>query len=62
MENYILRIYRRDAQRPDRVVGMVEDVANGETLSFRSLGELTAFLCERGCLHTQDQDKRLELV
>jgi len=62
MENYILRIYRRDVERPDCVVGMVEDAASGETLPFRSLDELMAFLSQRESLDTRYENRRLERV
>ena len=44
VENYILRIYRRDEHHPDRVVGIVEDAENGETTSFRNLSQLIEVL------------------
>jgi hypothetical protein len=44
MENYILRIYRRDECQPDAVVGLVEPVESGEIQPFRTLTELKAIL------------------
>ncbi len=43
MENYIVRIYRRDEQNPDDVIGMVERVEWGDRQPFRSLSELCKF-------------------
>ncbi len=60
MENYILRIYRRDQYHPDRVVGIVEDVENGESLSFRSLTELIQILSKQQ--PADNERKKLELV
>jgi hypothetical protein len=44
MENYIVRIYRRDKYRPDLLVGLVQAVETGKIRSFRTLSELTAIL------------------
>lgn len=55
MENYILRIYRRDAQHAERVAGVIEDVENGQTRSFRTLGELMALLAEPCSLVTEQE-------
>ena len=47
VENYILRIYRRDEQDRDRIVGVVEDVENGETTSFRNFSQLIEVVAKR---------------
>jgi hypothetical protein len=44
VENYILRIYRRDENHPDRIAGTVEDVENGETAAFRNFSQLIEIL------------------
>ena len=44
MENYIIRIYRRDDQNPDDVIGMVERVEWGDRQPFRGLSELCKIL------------------
>lgn len=44
MENYIVRIYRRDAQDPERVSGLVEVVGDGATRPFTSFEELSEIL------------------
>ena len=55
MENYILRIYRREEHHPERVVGIVEDVENGETVSFRSLTQLMAILAKHHSLDIETE-------
>jgi len=44
MENYIVRIYRRDEQNPDDVIGMVERVELDDRHPFHSLSELCKIL------------------
>ena len=44
MENYIVRIYRRDSDQPDSIVGLVESVETGEIQSFHSVSELTEII------------------
>lgn len=56
VENYILRIYRRDEHHPDRVVGVVEDVENGETTPFRNLGQLIAILSKQHSLDVESEE------
>jgi hypothetical protein len=46
MENYILRIYRRDECQLDSIAGLVEAVETGEIQPFRTLSELTTILAE----------------
>lgn len=49
MENYIVRVYRRNLRGPDDVVGYVECVENAQTLPFRGMAELVAiFSIRRG--------------
>ena len=44
MENYIVRVYRRDIQNTCGVTGLVENVENEEKLVFHSLEELLSIL------------------
>lgn len=44
MESYIVRVYRRDDQRLDEVVGMVEMVGWNGRRPFHSLSELCEIL------------------
>jgi hypothetical protein len=46
MENYILRIYRRDECQLDNIAGLVEAIETGEIQPFRTLSELTTILVE----------------
>ena len=46
MENYIVRIYRRDKYRPDLLVGLVQAVETGKIRSFSTLSELTTILAK----------------
>lgn len=44
MENYIVRVYRRDDQNPDKVIGTVERVEKEDRQPFHSLSELSKIL------------------
>lgn len=44
MENYIIRVYRRDIQNSSGVTGLVENVENEERVAFHSLEELCSIL------------------
>lgn len=46
MDSYIVRMYRRDTENPENLVGMVETVGEEEKRSFHTVGELMAILCE----------------
>ncbi len=46
MENYIVRIYRRDANDPNHVIGTVEHAETRERSSFHSLAALIGLLSE----------------
>ena len=56
VENYILRIYRRDEHHPYRVVGIVEDAENGETTSFRNLSEVIEVLAKQHPLDIESEE------
>lgn len=45
MENYIVRIYRRDEDDPEKVTGMLESVEHETRESFHSINALQALLC-----------------
>ena len=58
MENYIVRIYRRDQSQPETVTGLVEAVETGETHPFSSLGELAELLTGTpGMMRQTPEDK-----
>jgi len=44
MDNYIVRIYRRDADDPRRIVGLVEIVEEQEKKAFTGIEELVNIL------------------
>ncbi|HHJ16141.1 MAG TPA: hypothetical protein ENJ80_05525 [Gammaproteobacteria bacterium] len=46
MENYIVRIYRRDENDPEKVTGMLESVEYETRESFHSINALQALLTE----------------
>jgi len=45
LENYIVRIYRRDQDRPDEIAGLVELVEAQKKQSFKNMDELSQILC-----------------
>lgn len=55
MENYIVRVYRRDEFDADGLAGLVEIVETGEKRRFHSLGELMAVLQESTQARVCDQ-------
>lgn len=48
MENYIVRIYRRDNNNPKNVVGMLENVETQQQQPFHDLVTLTRLLSGQG--------------
>lgn len=44
MENYIVRIYRRDPVDPGKVTGVVESVENETEIPFSSMSSLCAVI------------------
>lgn len=46
MDSYIVRMYRRDAENPEKLVGLVEIVGDDGKRSFRNMSELMAILSE----------------
>jgi hypothetical protein len=45
LENYIVRIYRRDQDRPDGIAGLVELVEAEKKQAFKNMDELSRILC-----------------
>jgi hypothetical protein len=43
-ENYLVRIYRRDEEDPERIAGMVELIEAGEKKTFATFDDLRAIL------------------
>jgi hypothetical protein len=54
MENYIIRIYRRDPTDPLKPVGMVEVVETSETRAFTQASELVDIICSAGASAAPD--------
>lgn len=50
MDSYIIRMYRRDAENPENLVGLVETVGEEAKRPFHSAGELVAILSESNSL------------
>lgn len=44
VENYIIRVYRRDEKDPVMVTGVIEEVGSDRSVSFRSMEELVKVL------------------
>ena len=45
MENYIVRIYRRDHDESAKVAGIVESVETEKKQAFKNMDELARILC-----------------
>lgn len=58
MENYIVRIYRRDAEDPMKLAGLVEIVGKEENKAFQSFEELREILQDPGEKRGQIQKKQ----
>jgi predicted nucleic acid-binding protein len=43
-ENYILRIYRRDKDKPHEVTGIIEHIESAKQLTFHNPSDLMEFL------------------
>lgn len=61
MENYIVRIYRRDPEDPLKPVGMVEVVDTAETRTFTHAKELVDIICTGENSSFSDAEKRRRL-
>ncbi|BHH82393.1 hypothetical protein [Desulforhopalus sp. 52FAK] len=49
LETYVVRIYRRDGDNVEQVVGVAESVETGETWKFVSLQELVSIFENKNC-------------
>lgn len=47
LDSYIIRIYRRGAERGRELAGLVEQIGNGKRQAFGNSEELWAFLTDR---------------
>ena len=62
MDSYIIRMYRRDAENPENLVGLVETVGEGEKRSFHSVSELVAILSEPHALRLATTQPVLKVI
>jgi len=45
LENYIVRIYRRDQDKPTEIAGLVELIEAEKKQAFKNMDELSQILC-----------------
>jgi len=66
MENYIVRIYRRDASDPHKVAGVFESVEQETENTFTNLNSLVSLLASDGdaadAIDTAREDERETLT
>ena len=48
VDNYIIRVYRRESENPEQIIGIVEIVSTAEARPFTDLDELRDILTARG--------------
>ena len=44
MDSYLIRIYRRDKENPEAIIGIIEEIGSGKKQSFGNLSELTTII------------------
>jgi hypothetical protein len=47
MDSYLIRIYRRDKQNPDAIVGIIEEIGTESKEPFKDISELCGILINR---------------
>ena len=52
LDNYIIRIYRRDKSNPCCIVGTVEEIGSGEKKGFTTFDEFREILVPAGVGHS----------
>jgi len=45
MDSYLIRIYRREKDKPENIVGIIEEIGAKEKHSFKNLSELGKIIC-----------------
>ena len=45
MDSYLIRIYRREEDNPESIVGIIEEIGTKEKHSFKNLSELGKIIC-----------------
>lgn len=58
MDNYIIRIYRRDPSDPRKIVGMAESVERDEKRNFTDFGQLQEFIGTGRTVEDSEQQPR----
>ena len=56
MENYIVRIYRRDDVDPDNVIGICESVERQRRATCKSIARLVSLLSPARAVPVEDQE------
>lgn len=62
MDSYIVRLYRRDIENPENLVGMIETVGEEEKRSFHTVRELVAILSEPHALRMSTAQPVLKVI
>jgi hypothetical protein len=44
MDSYLIRIYRRDKENPEAIVGIIEEIGAEKKQSFKNLSEMTTII------------------
>ncbi len=55
MDNYVIRIYRRDERNPGKVAGLVEFIEQEQTKSFKCVEDLVKILGLKGKMSTKER-------
>ena len=60
MDSYLIRIYRREKDNPEGIVGIIEEIGTEKKHSFKSLSELTGIITKpKGGRPSQTAAKKL---
>jgi hypothetical protein len=58
LENYIVRIYRRDSDKPVEIAGIVEYVEAERKQAFKNMDELSQILCRPEKKRPQEKESK----
>ena len=47
MDSYLIRIYRRDKNNPEAIIGIIEEIGTDKKDSFGNLSELSTIISKR---------------
>jgi len=62
LENYIVRIYRRDHDESAKVAGIVESVETDKKQAFKNMDELAQILCNPEVKSSLKRKKRIQNI